>query len=81
MADPIRIYLLDDHDVVREGLKFLLEQQEDIVVVGESASATEAAARAGFPSYESLRRAFARHLGVSPTRYRQRFASTRRDVS
>ncbi|MCI9873038.1 response regulator, partial [Arthrobacter humicola] len=45
MADPIRIYLLDDHDVVREGLKFLLEQQEDIVVVGESASATEAAAR------------------------------------
>ena len=45
MADPIRIYLLDDHDVVREGLKFLLEQQDDIVVVGESASATEAAAR------------------------------------
>jgi transcriptional regulator GlxA family with amidase domain len=44
-------------------------------------NATEAAAHAGFPSYESLRRAFARHLGVSPTRYRQRFASTRRDVS
>lgn len=45
MADPIRVYLLDDHDVVREGLKFLLEQQEDIVVVGQSATATEAAAR------------------------------------
>ena len=45
MADPIRVYLLDDHDVVREGLKFLLEQQEDIVVVGESATATEATAR------------------------------------
>lgn len=43
-------------------------------------NATEAAARSGFPSYESLRRAFSRHLGVSPTRYRQRFASTRRDV-
>ncbi|MDN3246048.1 GlxA family transcriptional regulator [Streptomyces mutabilis] len=39
-------------------------------------SATEAAALSGFPSYESLRRAFARHLGLSPTRYRQRFATT-----
>lgn len=45
MADPIRVYLLDDHDVVREGLRFLLEQQEDIVVVGESATAVEATAR------------------------------------
>ena len=45
MADPIRVFLLDDHDVVREGLRFLLEQQDDIEVVGESASAVEAAAR------------------------------------
>ena len=45
MPEPIRVFLLDDHDVVREGLKFLLEQQEDIEVVGESATATEAAAR------------------------------------
>ncbi|GHD42082.1 GlxA family transcriptional regulator [Streptomyces galbus] len=39
-------------------------------------NATEAAARAGFPSYESLRRAFARHLGISPTKYQHRFATT-----
>ncbi|MFI7349359.1 GlxA family transcriptional regulator [Streptomyces sp. NPDC049936] len=39
-------------------------------------NATEAAARSGFPSYESLRRAFARHLGVSPTRYQRRFTTT-----
>ncbi|MEU0599993.1 GlxA family transcriptional regulator [Streptomyces sp. NPDC006393] len=39
--------------------------------------ATEAAALSGFPSYESLRRAFARHLGVSPTRYQHRFSTTR----
>jgi DNA-binding NarL/FixJ family response regulator len=45
MADPIRVYLLDDHDVVREGLRFLLEQQDDIEVIGESASAVEATAR------------------------------------
>src|SRR3954453_5927643 len=45
MSEPIRVFLLDDHDVVREGLRFLLEQQEDIVVVGESATATEATHR------------------------------------
>ena len=45
MSDQIRVFLLDDHDVVREGLKFLLERQDDIVVVGESASAVEATAR------------------------------------
>lgn len=45
MTDPIRVYLLDDHDVVREGLRFLLEQQGDIEVVGASASAVEATAR------------------------------------
>ncbi|WP_369194363.1 GlxA family transcriptional regulator [Streptomyces djakartensis] len=39
-------------------------------------NATEAAARSGFPSYESLRRAFARHLGISPTRYQRRFTTT-----
>ncbi|GGI97664.1 AraC family transcriptional regulator [Streptomyces brasiliensis] len=40
-------------------------------------TATEAASLSGFPSYESLRRAFVRHLGVSPTRYQHRFATTR----
>ena len=45
MADAIRVFLLDDHEVVRQGLRFLLEQQGDIVVVGESGSAVEATAR------------------------------------
>jgi DNA-binding NarL/FixJ family response regulator len=45
MSDPIRVYLLDDHDVVREGLRFLLEAKGDIEVVGDSASAVEATAR------------------------------------
>lgn len=39
-------------------------------------NATEAAAMSGYPSYESLRRAFSRHLGLSPLRYRHRFAGT-----
>jgi DNA-binding NarL/FixJ family response regulator len=47
MAEPrvIRVYLLDDHDVVREGLRFLLERTDDIQVIGESNSAVDAAAR------------------------------------
>ena len=43
--EPIRVYLLDDHDVVREGLRFLLERSEGIEVVGDSDSAVDAAAR------------------------------------
>ncbi|HEU5109723.1 MAG TPA: response regulator transcription factor [Micromonosporaceae bacterium] len=41
----IRVFLLDDHEVVRRGLRELLEQQGDIEVVGESGSAAEAARR------------------------------------
>jgi two-component system, NarL family, response regulator DevR len=42
---PIRVFLLDDHEVVRRGLKDLLEADGDIVVVGESGLAQEAARR------------------------------------
>jgi transcriptional regulator GlxA family with amidase domain len=41
-------------------------------------NATQAATMSGFPSYESLRRAFARNLGVSPTHYQHRFTTTTR---
>ncbi len=43
--DKIRVYLLDDHEVVRQGLRFLLEGAGDIEVVGESGSAEDAANR------------------------------------
>src|SRR5690349_3935490 len=45
VPSPIRVFLLDDHEVVRRGLKDLLEATGDIVVVGESGSAREATAR------------------------------------
>jgi DNA-binding NarL/FixJ family response regulator len=50
MADPprdgpIRVFLLDDHEVVRRGLKDLLEADGDIEVVGESGLAQEAIRR------------------------------------
>jgi two-component system, NarL family, response regulator DevR len=39
------VYLLDDHEMVREGLKVMLEASGRITVVGESDSAEEAARR------------------------------------
>lgn len=41
----IRVFLLDDHEVVRTGLRELLQRDGDIEVVGESASAAEAVRR------------------------------------
>ena len=43
--DRIRVFLLDDHEVVRRGLRDLLEAGGDIEVVGESGSAAEAERR------------------------------------
>ncbi|MGH3662969.1 MAG: response regulator [Micromonosporaceae bacterium] len=41
----IRVYLLDDHEVVRQGLRELLRRDGDVAVVGESATAAEAIRR------------------------------------
>jgi DNA-binding NarL/FixJ family response regulator len=44
-SDQIRVFLLDDHEIVRRGLRDLLEAEGDIEIVGESGSAREATAR------------------------------------
>ena len=41
MAERIRVLLVDDHAVVRQGLRSFLELQPDIEVVGEAAGAKE----------------------------------------
>jgi len=41
----IRVFLLDDHEIVRRGVRELLEVQEDFEVVGEAGTAEEALAR------------------------------------
>jgi two-component system response regulator DevR len=44
-SQPIRVFLLDDHEIVRRGIRELLESEGDITVVGESGLAQEAARR------------------------------------
>jgi DNA-binding NarL/FixJ family response regulator len=46
LADSIRVLLVDDHAVVREGLRTFLELQDGIEVVGEAADGEEAIAQA-----------------------------------
>ncbi len=43
--NPVRVFLLDDHEIVRRGVRELLEAEGDIVVVGEASTAAEALAR------------------------------------
>lgn len=42
MTEPIRVVLVDDHRVVRQGLRLYLESFVDLVVVGEASSGEEA---------------------------------------
>ena len=41
----LRVFLADDHAVVRAGLKALVEAEEDMVVVGEAADGLDACAQ------------------------------------
>ena len=42
---PIKVFLLDDHEIVRRGLRDLLESEGDITVVGEASTQDEAVRR------------------------------------
>jgi len=41
----VRVFLLDDHEIVRRGVKELLESEGDLEVVGEAGTAAEALTR------------------------------------
>ncbi|MFH9728454.1 response regulator [Streptomyces sp. NPDC017254] len=42
---PTRVFLVDDHEVVRRGLRDLIDDEPDMEVVGEAATAEQALAR------------------------------------
>lgn len=42
MTDTIRILIADDHSIVREGLRLILETEPDFEVIGEAADGVEA---------------------------------------
>jgi DNA-binding NarL/FixJ family response regulator len=44
-SSPIKVFLLDDHEIVRQGVRDLLEVQPDIRVIGEAGTAASALAR------------------------------------
>lgn len=49
MSEPgkqIRVLIVDDHEVVRMGLRVLLEKREELTIVGEAGSAAEAVEKA-----------------------------------
>jgi len=39
---PVRLLLVDDHEVVRSGLRMLLDSEQDVQIVGEAGTAEEA---------------------------------------
>ena len=42
MADKTRVMIVDDHEVVREGLRSLLRRRQELAVVGEADSVASA---------------------------------------
>ena len=44
-TEPITVFLLDDHEIVRRGVKDMLEAEGDIKVIGEAGTASSALAR------------------------------------
>ena len=49
MTRPIRILLADDHNVIRTGLRLVLERQPRFEVVGEAGDGRQAVAAAQTP--------------------------------
>ncbi len=45
MTEPIRVFIVDDHSIVRKGVRALLSTERDIQVVGEASDGTEAVAQ------------------------------------
>ena len=62
-------------DVLAEGVEALRVERARLALESGTAPIDAVARRCGFGTVETLRRAFARRLGVSPAAYRNRFAA------
>lgn len=47
-TDPIRVVVVDDHELVRNGLRMVLGREADLEVVGEAAGVADAVRRVGY---------------------------------
>ena len=47
-VETVRVMVVDDHELVRDGLKTLLSSQPDLTLVGEAATGSEAIRRVGY---------------------------------
>lgn len=45
--NPIRVLIVDDHELIRRGMRMVLDAEDDMKVVGEAASGAEAVHMAG----------------------------------
>ena len=43
----LKVLIVDDHDIVRQGLAMLLARQEDLLVIGEAGTVAQAVKTAG----------------------------------
>jgi NarL family two-component system response regulator LiaR len=46
MPSPIRVFIVDDHEIVRKGIRALLSTKRDIQVIGETCDGVEAVVQA-----------------------------------
>lgn len=44
---PVSVFLVEDHEIVRHGIKLLLESEHDIVIAGEASNGAEAVSKLG----------------------------------
>jgi two-component system, NarL family, response regulator DevR len=47
LRNPIRVFLVDDHEVVLEGVRAVIEGADDLMVVGQASTVTDALPRIG----------------------------------
>src|SRR5688572_30272447 len=47
MPEPIRLLIADDHEIIRDGLRLILEDEQDFTVIGEASNGEDAVRLAG----------------------------------